>query len=60
MEAADADFMSSLSLVFLVALVVQAVGFAVLASILWCAPEGYQDESGFHLGRKPAGSEAEF
>lgn len=31
------------------------VGLVVLAGALWRAPEGFEDDSGFHRGQEPRG-----
>jgi hypothetical protein len=41
----------------LLALILGAVHLAGLLALVWCAnwaPEGYEDSTGFHLGREPA------
>jgi hypothetical protein len=32
-------------------------GLLVLAGAVWRAPEGFEDEQGFHTGRGPVGDE---
>ncbi len=32
---------------------VYAVGLLVLAGALWRAPEGFEDDAGFHRGQEP-------
>ena len=34
-------------------LLVPVVSLAILAVLVWRAPEGWEDESGFHLGQAP-------
>ena len=34
-------------------LLIQMISVAILAYLLWRAPEGWQDENGFHFGREP-------
>lgn len=39
--------------VALAILAITVFSLAVLGALLWRAPEGYEDEEGFHLGKPP-------
>ena len=42
-----------MSLTLVVIGLVYTVGLVVLAGALWRAPEGFEDEHGFHRGHEP-------
>lgn len=46
---------TSVSLLAMAALVIAAIAAKVRASVDAQAPEGYEDESGFHFGSPPLG-----
>lgn len=35
-----------------IVLIAEVIAFLILAYFAWTAPEGWEDEHGFHLGRK--------